>query len=102
CGYVMKLQIRATSKDTISAARFKTFGCGVAIASSSWMTERIIGLSLSQAEQIKSTDIARELSLPVFKLYCSTFLEDAIRAAAKDYRRKQPHSRLSNMPLRFI
>jgi hypothetical protein len=68
----MKLQIRVTPKGTISAARFKTFGCSVAIASSSWMTEKIIGLSLSQAEQIRSTDIAQELSLPVFKLYCSS------------------------------
>ncbi|KAG8949374.1 iron-binding protein [Tulasnella sp. 424] len=89
CGDVMKLQIRVDDNGIISDVKFKTFGCGSAIASSSYLTERVKGLSLEEAGQIKNTEIAKELSLPPVKLHCSMLAEDAIRSAIRDYRRKQ-------------
>ncbi|KIO28912.1 hypothetical protein M407DRAFT_242835 [Tulasnella calospora MUT 4182] len=92
CGDVMKLQIRVDDNGIISDVKFKTFGCGSAIASSSYLTERVKGLSLEEAGQIKNTEIAKELSLPPVKLHCSMLAEDAIRSAIRDYRRKQDSS----------
>ncbi|KAJ3479340.1 hypothetical protein NLI96_g9124 [Meripilus lineatus] len=89
CGDVMKLQIRVDDKGIISDVKFKTFGCGSAIASSSYMTERVKGLSLEDAEKIKNTEIAKELCLPPVKLHCSMLAEDAIRSAIRDYRSKR-------------
>lgn len=88
CGDVMQLQIRVDDEGKIVKAKFKTFGCGSAIASSSYATEAIIGKSLDEALEIKNTDIARELSLPPVKLHCSMLAQDAIEAAIKDYRLK--------------
>ena len=105
----MKLQIRVDDKGIISDVKFKTFGCGSAIASSSYMTERVKGLSLEDAEKIKNTEIAKELCLPPVKLHCSStpmislcfihvdvhaciplvLAEDAIRSAIRDYRKKR-------------
>jgi nitrogen fixation NifU-like protein len=85
CGDVMKLQIKV--KDgIITDARFKTFGCGSAIASSSLITEMVKGKNLDSAEKIKNTEIAQELSLPPVKIHCSVLAEDAIKAAIEDYR----------------
>jgi len=89
CGDVMKLQIRVDENGIISDVKFKTFGCGSAIASSSYMTERVMGLSLEDAEKIKNTEIAKELCLPPVKLHCSMLAEDAIRSAIRDYRTKR-------------
>ncbi|KAF9224295.1 FeS cluster assembly scaffold IscU, partial [Gyrodon lividus] len=89
CGDVMKLQIRVDEDGIISDVKFKTFGCGSAIASSSYMTERVKGLSLEEAAKIKNTDIAKELCLPPVKLHCSMLAEDAIRSAIRDYRSKR-------------
>jgi len=89
CGDVMKLQIRVDKEGIISDVKFKTFGCGSAIASSSYMTERVKGLSLEEAGRIKNTEIAKELALPPVKLHCSMLAEDAIRSAIKDYRSKR-------------
>ncbi|KAG8750578.1 iron-binding protein [Ceratobasidium sp. 423] len=89
CGDVMKLQIRVDENGIISDVKFKTFGCGSAIASSSYMTERVKGLSLEEAGKIKNTEIAQELSLPPVKLHCSMLAEDAIRSAIRDYRTKR-------------
>ncbi|KAH9173433.1 FeS cluster assembly scaffold IscU [Lactarius sanguifluus] len=89
CGDVMKLQIRVDEKGIISDVKFKTFGCGSAIASSSYMTERVKGLSLDEAGKIKNTEIAKELALPPVKLHCSMLAEDAIRSAIKDYQSKR-------------
>ncbi|PCH41340.1 FeS cluster assembly scaffold IscU [Wolfiporia cocos MD-104 SS10] len=89
CGDVMKLQIRVDENGVISDVKFKTFGCGSAIASSSYMTERVKGLSLEEAEKIKNTEIAKELCLPPVKLHCSMLAEDAIRSAIRDYRSKR-------------
>ncbi|OCH95970.1 FeS cluster assembly scaffold IscU [Obba rivulosa] len=94
CGDVMKLQIRVDDNGIISEVKFKTFGCGSAIASSSYMTERVKGLSLEEAEKIKNTEIAKELCLPPVKLHCSMLAEDAIRSAIRDYRTKR--SKLAN------
>lgn len=88
CGDVMKLQIKVDDKGIISDVRFKTFGCGSAIASSSYMTERVKGLSLAEAGKIRNTEIAKELSLPPVKLHCSMLAEDAIKAAIRDYQKK--------------
>lgn len=85
----MKLQIRVDDKGIISDVKFKTFGCGSAIASSSYMTERVKGMSLEEAGKIKNTEIAKELSLPPVKLHCSMLAEDAIKAAIRDYQKKQ-------------
>jgi NifU-like protein involved in Fe-S cluster formation len=85
----MKLQIRVDESGIISDVKFKTFGCGSAIASSSYMTERVMGLSIDEAGEIKNTEIAKELALPPVKLHCSMLAEDAIRSAIKDYRSKR-------------
>lgn len=106
CGDVMKLQIRVNEHGIISDVKFKTFGCGSAIASSSYMTERVKGLSLEEAGKIKNTEIAKELCLPPVKLHCSSesptfhfsclttdsspvLAEDAIRSAIRDYQSKR-------------
>ncbi|EJT97654.1 hypothetical protein DACRYDRAFT_25018 [Dacryopinax primogenitus] len=89
CGDVMKLQIMVDDEGIIKDVKFKTFGCGSAIASSSFVTEHIKGLSLEQAGQVKNTEIAKELSLPPVKLHCSMLAEDAIRAAIRDYKTKR-------------
>ncbi|KAH9482845.1 iron-binding protein [Psilocybe cubensis] len=89
CGDVMKLQIRVDDDGIISDVKFKTFGCGSAIAASSYMTERVMGLSLDDAGKIKNTEIAKELCLPPVKLHCSMLAEDAIRSAIRDYRSKR-------------
>jgi nitrogen fixation NifU-like protein len=88
CGDVMKLQIKVGTDGRIEDAKFKTFGCGSAIASSSLATEWVKGKTLDEAELIKNTDIAKELSLPPVKIHCSVLAEDAIKAAIKDYRDK--------------
>jgi len=89
CGDVLKLQIRVNELGIIEEAKFKTFGCGSAIASSSLATEYLKGRSLDEALEIKNTDIVRELSLPPVKIHCSVLAEDAIRAAIADYQSKQ-------------
>ncbi|KAI0068908.1 FeS cluster assembly scaffold IscU, partial [Artomyces pyxidatus] len=89
CGDVMKLQIRVDEQGVISDVKFKTFGCGSAIASSSYMTERVKGLTLEEAGKIKNTEIAKELALPPVKLHCSMLAEDAIRSAIRDYHSKR-------------
>jgi nitrogen fixation NifU-like protein len=89
CGDVMKLQIKVNEDNVIEDARFKTFGCGSAIASSSLATEWLKGRTIDEALAIKNTDIVNELSLPPVKIHCSVLAEDAIRAAISDYRSKQ-------------
>ncbi len=89
CGDVMRLQIRISDDGVIEDAKFKTFGCGSAIASSSLVTEWIKGRTISEAEEIKNIDIAKELSLPPVKIHCSVLAEDAIRAAINDYKNKK-------------
>lgn len=88
CGDVMKLQIKVNDQGIIEDARFKTYGCGSAIASSSLITEWVKGKSLDQAEAIKNTEIAEELALPPVKIHCSILAEDAIKAAIADYKNK--------------
>jgi nitrogen fixation protein NifU and related proteins len=88
CGDVMKLQIKVQN-DTIVDAKFKTFGCGSAIASSSLATEWLKGKTIGEAQKIKNTDIVQELNLPPVKIHCSVLAEDAIKAAISDYRTKQ-------------
>ncbi|HZN43967.1 MAG TPA: Fe-S cluster assembly scaffold IscU [Nitrospiraceae bacterium] len=87
CGDVMKLQIKVQN-DTIVDAKFKTFGCGSAIASSSLATEWLKGKSVEEASKIKNTDIVQELNLPPVKIHCSVLAEDAIKAALADYKKK--------------
>lgn len=87
CGDVMKLQIKVQD-DTIVDAKFKTFGCGSAIASSSLATEWLKGKTLQEAQKIKNTDIVQELNLPPVKIHCSVLAEDAIKAALADYQKK--------------
>ncbi|MFH1746844.1 MAG: Fe-S cluster assembly scaffold IscU [Planctomycetota bacterium] len=89
CGDVMKLQIQVDENDNIIDAKFKTFGCGSAIASSSLATEWLKGRPLEEALEIKNTDIVKELALPPVKIHCSVLAEDAIRAAVQDLREKQ-------------
>ena len=89
CGDVMKLQIRVDEHDNIVDARFKTFGCGSAIASSSLATEWLKGRKLGEALEIKNIDIVKELALPPVKIHCSVLAEDAIRAAVNDLKEKQ-------------
>lgn len=89
CGDVMKLQIKVSEDGTIEKAVFKTFGCGSAIASSSYVTEIIEGKKIEEAMKIKNTDIAEHLKLPPVKLHCSMLAEDAIKAAVSDYKKKQ-------------
>ena len=88
CGDVMKLQIKVDENGIIQDAKFKTYGCGSAIASSSLVTEWIKGRTLDQAQEIKNIDIAKELSLPPVKIHCSVLAEDAIRSAIEDYKNK--------------
>ena len=88
CGDVMKLQIKVNEQGVIEDARFKTYGCGSAIASSSLVTEWVKGKSLDEAGKIKNTQIAEELALPPVKIHCSILAEDAIKAAIDDYRKK--------------
>jgi nitrogen fixation NifU-like protein len=88
CGDVMKLQIRVNDSGIIEDARFKTYGCGSAIASSSLVTEWVKGKTLDQALEIKNAEIAQELALPPVKIHCSILAEDAIKAAVKDYKDK--------------
>ena len=92
CGDVMKLQIKVGDDGIITDARFKTYGCGSAIASSSLVTEWVKGKTLDQATTIKNTEIAQELALPPVKIHCSILAEDAIKAAIEDYRKKHDHS----------
>jgi nitrogen fixation NifU-like protein len=91
CGDVMKLQIRVNDQGVIEDAKFKTYGCGSAIASSSLVTEWVKGKTLDQALEIKNSQIAQELSLPPVKIHCSILAEDAIKAAVKDYKDKHPN-----------
>jgi len=88
CGDVMKLQIKITPEGIIEDAKFKTFGCGSAIASSSLITEWVKGKTLDEASDIKNTEIAEHLALPPVKIHCSVLAEDAIKAAVEDYRMK--------------
>ena len=89
CGDVMKLQIKVNEKGCIDDAKFKTFGCGSAIASSSLVTEWVKGKTLGEAREIKNTEIATELALPPVKIHCSVLAEDAIKAAIADYQKQQ-------------
>jgi len=89
CGDVMKLQIKVSDDGIIEDAKFKTYGCGSAIASSSLLTEWVKGKSLTEASLIKNTDIAEELALPPVKIHCSVLAEDAISAAINDYKSKK-------------
>lgn len=89
CGDVMKLQIKVSDNGVIEDARFKTYGCGSAIASSSLVTEWVKGKTLDEALTIKNADIAEELALPPVKIHCSILAEDAIRAAIDDYKQKR-------------
>ena len=88
CGDVMKLQIKVDKKGVIEEAKFKTYGCGSAIASSSLVTEWVKGKSVEEAAKIRNTEIASELSLPPVKIHCSILAEDAIKAAVEDYKKK--------------
>jgi nitrogen fixation NifU-like protein len=89
CGDVMRLQIKVNDEGVIEDAKFKTYGCGSAIASSSLLTEWVKGKSLDEAAAIKNTEIAHELELPPVKIHCSVLAEDAIKAAISDYKEKQ-------------
>ena len=89
CGDVMRLQIQVSDDGIIEDAKFKTYGCGSAIASSSLLTEWVKGKNLDEAASIKNTEIAQELSLPPVKIHCSVLAEDAIKAAVQNYREKQ-------------
>ena len=89
CGDVMRLQLRITDEGVIQDAKFKTFGCGSAIASSSLITEWVKGKTLEEAEKIKNTEIAQHLSLPPVKIHCSVLAEDAIKAAVADFKKKR-------------
>lgn len=92
CGDVMRLQIKVNDDGVIEDAKFKTYGCGSAIASSSLLTEWVKGKSLDEAEEIRNTEIAEELALPPVKIHCSVLAEDAIKAAVKDLREKRGQS----------
>lgn len=89
CGDVMRLQIKVNEQGVIEDAKFKTYGCGSAIASSSLATEWMKGKTLEEAETIKNTQLAEELALPPVKIHCSVLAEDAIKAAVRDYREKK-------------
>ncbi|KAJ5610309.1 hypothetical protein N7510_007028 [Penicillium lagena] len=98
CGDVMKLQIRVNKdSNTIDDVVFKTFGCGSAIASSSYLTELVRGMTLEEAGKIKNTDVAKELCLPPVKLHCSMLAEDAIKSAISDYYLKNPNARTTDL-----
>ena len=89
CGDVMKLQLKINDDGIIEDAKFKTFGCGSAVASSSLITTMVVGLQVSEAEKIRNSEIAQELSLPPVKIHCSVLAEDAIKAAIEDYQNKR-------------
>jgi len=89
CGDVMRLQIKVSDEGVIEDAKFKTYGCGSAIASSSLVTEWVKGMTLDEAQELKNTKIAEELALPPVKIHCSVLAEDAIKAAVADYKDKQ-------------
>lgn len=89
CGDVMKLQIRVGEDGVIEDAKFKTYGCGSAIASSSLLTEMVKGMSINEADEIKNSTIADELSLPPVKIHCSVLAEDAVKSAIENYRNKR-------------
>jgi nitrogen fixation NifU-like protein len=89
CGDVMRLQIKVNDQGVIEDAKFKTYGCGSAIASSSLATEWMKGKTLDEAETIKNTQLAEELALPPVKIHCSVLAEDAIKAAVRDYKQKK-------------
>src|SRR6185295_11514764 len=91
CGDVMKLQLKISDSGVIEDAKFKTFGCGSAIASSSYVTELVKGKSVDDALKIKNSDIVEELSLPPVKIHCSVLAEDAIKAAIGDWKKRQGH-----------
>jgi len=95
CGDVMKLQIKVGDNGVIEDARFKTYGCGSAIASSSLLTEWVKGKTLEEAGQIKNSDIAEELALPPVKVHCSVLAEDAIKAAISDFREKNDQEQVA-------
>lgn len=98
CGDVMKLQIRVDPEsNTISDVKFKTFGCGSAIASSSYLTELVRGMTLDEAGKIKNTEIAKELCLPPVKLHCSMLAEDAIKSAISNYYTKNPNAKKTDL-----
>ncbi|KAH7407839.1 NifU-like N terminal domain-containing protein [Cadophora sp. MPI-SDFR-AT-0126] len=98
CGDVMKLQIRVDpTNNTISDVKFKTFGCGSAIASSSYLTELVRGMTLEEAGRIRNTEIAKELCLPPVKLHCSMLAEDAIKSAITNYYSKNPNARSTDL-----
>jgi len=98
CGDVMKLQIRVDPKDnTIADVKFKTFGCGSAIASSSYLTELVRGMRLEDAAKIRNTEIAKELCLPPVKLHCSMLAEDAIKSAISNYYSKNPTAKATDL-----
>jgi len=98
CGDVMKLQIRVNpNNNTISDVKFKTFGCGSAIASSSYLTELVRGMTLEDAAKIRNTEIAKELCLPPVKLHCSMLAEDAIKSAISNYYTKNPKARATDL-----
>ena len=101
CGDVMKLQIQVDDENRIVDAKFKTFGCGSAIASSSLATEWVKGKTVNEASTIQNTEIVKELSLPPVKIHCSVLAEDAIKAAIKDYQSKQIVSVLDEEELRI-
>jgi len=92
CGDVMRLQIRVNEEDIITDAKFKTYGCGSAIASSSLLTEWVKGMHIDKAELLKNTQLASELALPPVKIHCSVLAEDAIKTAIKDIRNKKRDS----------
>jgi len=98
CGDVMKLQIKVNDDGVIEDAKFKTYGCGSAIASSSLLTEWVKGKTLTEASLIKNTDIAEELALPPVKIHCSVLAEDAISAAIEDYKSKKKNN-IANIDL---
>ncbi|KAL9122362.1 MAG: hypothetical protein Q9187_001079 [Circinaria calcarea] len=98
CGDVMKLQIRVDpNSNTISDVKFKTFGCGSAIASSSYLTELVRGMTLEDAARIRNTEIAQELCLPPVKLHCSMLAEDAIKSAISNYYSKNPNAKKTDL-----
>ena len=100
CGDVMKLQLRIGENGVIEDAKFKTFGCGSAIASSSLVTEWVKGMTVDQAMEVKNSAIAEELNLPPVKIHCSVLAEDAIKAAIADYKKKKAHAGPHLDPLR--
>ncbi|KAK1063063.1 iron-binding protein [Friedmanniomyces endolithicus] len=98
CGDVMKIQIKVDPKDdTITDVKFKTFGCGSAIASSSYLTELVKGMTLEQASRIRNTEIAKELCLPPVKLHCSMLAEDGIKSAINNYYSKNPKAKTTDL-----